>query len=789
VAQPSLLSPARTRRAMNLNIILGSSGTLWVTVIAPGTIMNIFFKNQLGASSGSLGLLVAIVQLASVLNLLSIIIFGRLRRVKPFWILVTATHRVLGFVPAAVALAVTQGGNRVVGAQAILLALGVSWLFANLGTSGWWRWMADLVPEDIRATFFLRRSAIINGVTMVWFLLATVVLDVFKNGNIFWAYFGLFAVGGIAGVVEAVFYIFIPEPEPREPRPAFAWADMITPLSDLNFVGFSLSIALWLFSVNILGPFVAPFITSPDGAAAPNIWLGIMMVITQLCYVGTSTSWGVLMDRIGRKPVVLVGSLYPLSWVVYYFLTPGNYMWILPVTALIQGLLSPAILDGAGQMMLTLTPRRDRTAYVAWYAIIAGIVPAFGALLGGTLSDALSGFHVVVAGRFPLGGFQVVILLCFALSVLSFFILSRIREGREKPVGFLLSVLVTPQMFRTFLTINVLGRGEASTKVARALRTVEKGAGAIAVSDIIRRLEDPDDEVQEEAARALGRIGATEAVEPLIRHVRDPHSTIRTYAARALGRIADARAVPALVECLDDPAEDLVEACCRALGRLGAREALKPLLRLLSEERSQRVVVSAGEAMSRLGAFEAALEILPRMHDAASPILQRQLAIAMGNLLGTPGEFYAIVTGDRTARSVALERLAQDAQRNLQALAGSPTARRVSEATRLSLLAAGRKLRDSVASIDHVPLIEELYATLIGLCQLLAARSFTEDEAMGFAFMHNPRLGLGLWFAAEVKMRLPALKGTDLLEVDALLGMYFLSSYREIVDSDEDAEA
>jgi len=85
---------------MNLNIILGSSGTLFVTMIAPGTIMNVFFKNQLGASSASLGLLVAALNLASVFNLLSIVIFGRLRRVKPFWIVVTTAHRVLGFVPA-----------------------------------------------------------------------------------------------------------------------------------------------------------------------------------------------------------------------------------------------------------------------------------------------------------------------------------------------------------------------------------------------------------------------------------------------------------------------------------------------------------------------------------------------------------------------------------------------------------------------------------------------------------------------------------------------------------------
>ena len=82
----AFLGPAQTRRAMNLNIILGSSGTLFLTVIAPGTIMNVFFKNQLGASSASLGLLVAALNFASVFNLLSIVIFGRLNRAKPFWI-------------------------------------------------------------------------------------------------------------------------------------------------------------------------------------------------------------------------------------------------------------------------------------------------------------------------------------------------------------------------------------------------------------------------------------------------------------------------------------------------------------------------------------------------------------------------------------------------------------------------------------------------------------------------------------------------------------------------------
>ncbi len=70
--------------------------------------------------------------MASVLNILAIVILGRMPRVKTFWIVVTTAHRLLGFVPAVVALAVLRGGDRIGGAQAVLIALAASHLFANL---------------------------------------------------------------------------------------------------------------------------------------------------------------------------------------------------------------------------------------------------------------------------------------------------------------------------------------------------------------------------------------------------------------------------------------------------------------------------------------------------------------------------------------------------------------------------------------------------------------------------------------------------------------------------------
>ncbi|HUI72192.1 MAG TPA: HEAT repeat domain-containing protein, partial [Spirochaetia bacterium] len=432
----------------------------------------------------------------------------------------------------------------------------------------------------------------------------------------------------------------------------------------------------------------------------------------------------------------------------------------------------------------------NRTAYVAWYAAITGVLAAAGALSGGALGDLLSGFHTSVAGR-RFGGFQVMILLCFVLCGASIFFISRIREGKEKPVGFLLSALMTPTIFRTFLAINVLGRGEASAKVAQALRNVERGSGAIAVRDVIRRLDDPDAEVREEAARALGRIGSVDAVEPLIRHLREPSSTIRTYAAQALGRIGDPRAMPWLIEELGSSSEDLAEACCRALGRIGARSARKQLLELFAAARPPRVIAAASEALSRLGAFEAALDILPRMHASESPILARQLAIALGNLLGAPGQaqggFYPIVTGDRATRSMALERLDAEAQKNQQTLfAHCRPGFSGRVARRQALAKASRGLHEAVAREDHVAIVDSVSNAVLCLCQLLGDRDFAEDEALGFAFMRGPRLGLGLWFSVEVKALLSSPRPTgrglslsELTEIDSLLGLYFLATYQE----------
>jgi HEAT repeat protein len=84
--------------------------------------------------------------------------------------------------------------------------------------------------------------------------------------------------------------------------------------------------------------------------------------------------------------------------------------------------------------------------------------------------------------------------------------------------------------------------------------------------ELIRTLDDPDDELVAAAARALGQIGDAKATPVLIALLRGGRAWfVRVAAATALGALEDPAAAPALVEALDAEEWDLRNAAARSL--------------------------------------------------------------------------------------------------------------------------------------------------------------------------------------------------------------------------------
>jgi len=628
-------------------------GAVWFIFCQPQQILTVFIRNYLNATDMQLGNFIALLNLAGVFHLGAIVLYSYTKRIKCAWIIFSVIARSSAFFIAASAYYVYRGGSPQIALWIIIgSSFFLSFIMGNLSGSGWWTWITMLTPEKKRAAYFGKRSSLAQLVNIIFFFSATWLLDHF-NKDVFLIYTLIYLTAGIFGVADILLHLAVPEPKNTHKKIPFNFKQFSSPVRDKNFLRFALITGFSVFSINIISPFQAPFITNDATIGAPNIWLGIMFLISQLTWVILAPFWGILMDRMGKKPVVLLGLLYPLSFILYLLLTPLNYSFILPLISLWTGFFAPAFWEGINQMMLLLTPEENRTPYIAWFWALMGMVAATGPLIGGFLMSATG----------SLGITTVVALCCL---ILSFLIFSTIKTPRDRSFEHVVAMITTPSTYRTFYQLPILSGRQKAEKVHKALRDVKHNTGELAFEEVYSRLDDPDQNVREEAVLAMGRIGTDEAGKALITHLDSIESLVRPEAAKALGLMGDSRAIPYLIDALYNGDEELQEESARALGKLYSEDSVSALRQLIREDRSERVKVTGAQSIALQGRLDALEEIIDLWEQTKNPVLQKQLSISLGNLIGKPGEFYLCITGTDEDKEKAMNQLFEDVHGGLK---------------------------------------------------------------------------------------------------------------------------
>jgi hypothetical protein len=133
----------------------------------------------------------------------------------------------------------------------------------------------------------------------------------------------------------------------------------------------------------------------------------------------------------------------------------------------------------------------------------------------------------------------------------------------------------------------------------------------------------------------------------------------------------------ALSQALQDPSEELQIEATGALGRIQSQGSRGILLDFLRRSDSLKVKVSSAGAAAQLGLEEAAEEIFFLLFTTENWILRRQLAIALGDLFGAPGEMYHYMTGDWSQNVHSFYQLAEQTQKRLDKILGRVSGRRV----------------------------------------------------------------------------------------------------------------
>ena len=152
---------------------------------------------------------------------------------------------------------------------------------------------------------------------------------------------------------------------------------------------------------------VLPFYAEDVGASPAQ--LGMLMAVYSLLQLIFAPMWGRISDRIGRKPVILIGIM---GLAASFFLTAiSSELWMLFAARIVGGILSSANMPTAMAYVADITSPEERGKGMGIIGAATGMGFVFGPAIGGIFSKADLSTPFYVAGFSSLITFFLVLLL------------------------------------------------------------------------------------------------------------------------------------------------------------------------------------------------------------------------------------------------------------------------------------------------------------------------------------------------------------------------------------------
>jgi DHA1 family multidrug resistance protein-like MFS transporter len=153
-----------------------------------------------------------------------------------------------------------------------------------------------------------------------------------------------------------------------------------------NLLILSFTLLVVMLGYGMIQPII-PFLITQLGASGRD--LGILASVYAAMQLVCAPFWGTLSDRIGRKPVLLIGVLgYAIAMFIFGLATR---FWMLFVARMFSGVLSSAAMPTAMAYISDNLPKEKRGGAMGELGAAVGLGVVLGPLLGGWLSgDSLS---------------------------------------------------------------------------------------------------------------------------------------------------------------------------------------------------------------------------------------------------------------------------------------------------------------------------------------------------------------------------------------------------------------
>ena len=380
-------------------------GSLWLWTISGAAMTK--FARGLGMEDYGFGLLAALPFVGTLFQLAASYLLDRFGRRKRMFLVSMGISRIMWGVAAA--LPWLMPGMERYWWTALLVAIGIAWSTHNLGVPAWMNWMADVVPRRLRGRFFAIRQRVGRPVAVVVTVGVGAVLDqveqlhgdasliMLRTTSI------ILIVASVFGLLEVLCFNLVDDVKPADLREGKDWFGNLRHVWRVpGFRWYMAFNATLMLGTGFMGQFMWLYVFDEGGMS--NVTANLLLIaLPGIVHLSVYPMWGRLVDRFGRKPV-MVASVFGLAW--------GPIGWILVITgtAPIFGygvvffslMCWPGLDIASMNIMLAFAGTRDQPATGTALVAVNSVAMAIGGSISGLIGAGVASAFGDIALEVPL---------------------------------------------------------------------------------------------------------------------------------------------------------------------------------------------------------------------------------------------------------------------------------------------------------------------------------------------------------------------------------------------------
>lgn len=438
-------------------------------------------------------------------------------------------------------------------------------------------------------------------------------------------------------------------PRPLAPGAAKPKRNLGEALRDRNFMLYLSCVGVIILATVPVSSFVPLYMTDQIGLSAGNavlLQIGSLSgtLITSYLWGWVADRYGskpvMILGICLRMLIPLLLMLIPRYSAIS--------LYIAVAISFVQGIADMGWGIGSTRILyVSVVPPAKKADYMALYFAWIGVLGGISQLAGGRILDltaALSGQW----GPLTIDAYAPLFLSGVALMALSLPITRLIKADSNYGMGQFAGIFLRGNPFLAMgsLLRYQYARGEdAAVLVTERLADAKS---LLTVDELLEALRDPRFQVRVEAVISIARMPPDHRLtEALAEILHGTELALSTMAAWAMGRMGDPGAIAPLRLALDSPYHSIQAHAARALGKLRATEVADLLRERLPHESDKGLQMAYAAALGNLQDVKAVDLLLDLLYQTENPKARLELALALARLVGDEHGFIQLVRGWR----------------------------------------------------------------------------------------------------------------------------------------------